>query len=183
MAANEPLISPTRLESIAAVQQSAVAGMRAMLRMRAALVTMIAATFALMLSTAAQAATITVNSLADTGAPGICVLRDAITAANTMSATNGCVAGTGNDTINFSVTGTIALAGTLPTITDRNLTIKGPALPGITIDGSNGGYPNSVQVMQVASGATLNLNKLTIANGGSFGSGGGIFNNGTLTVT
>jgi CSLREA domain-containing protein len=34
----------------------------------------------------AQAATITVNSLADPGAPGICVLRDAITAANSHNA-------------------------------------------------------------------------------------------------
>ena len=50
---------------------------------------------------AALATTITVNSLADPGAPGICTLRDAITAANTMTATNGCAAGSGNDTINF----------------------------------------------------------------------------------
>ena len=33
-------------------------------------------------------ATITVNSLADPGKPGICALRDAITAANTMTATS-----------------------------------------------------------------------------------------------
>ena len=38
-------------------------------------------------------ATITVNSLADPGEAGVCTLRDAITAANTMSATNGCTAG------------------------------------------------------------------------------------------
>jgi hypothetical protein len=37
-------------------------------------------------------------------------LRDAITAANTMTATSGCAAGTGNDTIQFRVTGTIPLA-------------------------------------------------------------------------
>src|SRR6516162_4838556 len=59
---------------------------------------------------AALAATITVNSLADPGAPGICALRDAITAANTMTTTNGCAAGTGNDAINFSVAGTITLS-------------------------------------------------------------------------
>jgi hypothetical protein len=76
-----------------AVQQSAVVGMRALLRMRAA----IAVAFALTLSTAAHAATIVINSLADPGARGICTLRDAITAANKMAKTNGCIAGRGND--------------------------------------------------------------------------------------
>jgi hypothetical protein len=136
-------------------------------------------------------ATITVNSLADPGAPGICALRDAITAANTMTATNGCAAGNGNDTIKFSVTGTILLADPLPEVTDSKLTIHGPVSPGITIDGGT-----KVRVMQVASGAMLNLNKLTIANGNGlsagvspvcsfppFCGGGGIFNSGTLTVT
>jgi predicted outer membrane repeat protein len=127
-------------------------------------------------------ATITVNSLADPGAQGICALRDAITAANTMTATNGCNAGKGHDTIQFSVTGTIKLADTLPEITDVELTINGPPSPGITISGGG-----KVQVMQVASGATLNLKNATIAEGSIFfvslGSGGGIENQGTLTVT
>src|SRR6516162_2409950 len=140
--------------------KSAVVEMRKLLRMRVALAMVIAVAFALTLSTAASAATIVINSLADTGAKGICVLRDAITAANTMTATNGCTAGTGNDTIQFSVTGTILLGSTLPQITDGHLTINGPALPGITIDGGG-----QVQVMVVASDATLNLNDLTIADG------------------
>jgi hypothetical protein len=126
-------------------------------------------------------ATITVNSLADPGAQGICALRDAITAANTMTATNGCNAGKGHDTIQFSVTGTIKLADTLPEITDVELTINGPPSPGITISGGG-----NVQVMQVTSGATLNLKNATIAEGSIFfvslGSGGGIDNQGTLTV-
>jgi CSLREA domain-containing protein len=135
--------------------------------------------------------TITVNSLADPGAKGLCTLRDAITAANTMTATNGCAAGNGNDTIQFSVTGTILLTSTLPEITDSQLTINGPASPGITIHGGD-----KVQGMRVASGAMLNLNKLTIANGNGlsagvspvcsfppFCGGGGIFNSGTLTVS
>jgi hypothetical protein len=126
-------------------------------------------------------ATITVNSLADPGKPGICALRDAITAANTMTATNGCIAGKGHDTIVFSVTGTIKLTETLPEVTDSNLTINGPASPGITMYG--GGV---VQVMAVASGATLNFNHVTIANGNGASSQstsvGGIENSGTLTV-
>src|SRR5215469_16847947 len=162
MRAKESVISPARLESIAAVQQSAVAGMRAVLRMRAALVMVMAATFAVMLSTAARAATITVNSLADPGRAGICVLRDAITAANTKRVTHGCAAGTGSDTIQFRVTGTITLGSTLPKVTDRQLTITGPITgPGhITISGNS-----AVQVMQVALGARLNLTKLGIVNG------------------
>jgi hypothetical protein len=145
-----------------------------------ALAVVSAAALALMVSTAVEAATITVDSLADTGAPGICVLRDAITAANTMTATNGCVAGTGNDRIQFRVTGTIALASTLPQITDSHLTIHGPPSPGITIDGGS-----NVQTMVIALGAKLNFNHLTIANGHNrtvFGFGGGIENEGTLTV-
>jgi hypothetical protein len=104
-------------------------------------------------------ATITVNSLADPGKPGICALRDAITAANTQTATNGCTAGKGRDTIVFSVTGTILLADTLPEVTDSQLTINGP----ITIDGGNVVQP----LMQVASAATLNLKKVTISHGGN----------------
>jgi hypothetical protein len=168
------------VSKVALQTRAVVAGRKAAMRMRAALVAAIVVTLALALSTSARAATITVDSLADTGAAGICVLRDAITAANTMTATNGCTAGTGNDTIQFSVTGTISLGSTLPQITDGHLTINGPALPGITIDGGG-----QVQVMVVASGATLNLNDLTIADGlveGDSPKGGGINNDGTLTV-
>jgi hypothetical protein len=73
-----------------------------------------AVAFALTLSTAAAAAKIVVNSLVDPGAAGICALRDAIVAGNSMTKTNGCTAGTGNDTIQFKVTGVILLAATLP---------------------------------------------------------------------
>jgi hypothetical protein len=145
--------------------------------MRNALAAWMIAAPTLMLSATVHAATITVDSLADIGAPGICVLRDAMTAANTMTATNGCAAGTGNDTIQFSVTGTIALASTLPQITASLLTIDRPAAPGITIDGSG-----QVQVIQVGSGATLNLNHLTIAKGATTTTSGGIANDGTLNV-
>jgi hypothetical protein len=132
--------------------------------------------FALMLSTPAHAAAIIVNSLADTGAPGICVLRDAITTANDKTTTNSCIAGTGSDTIRFSVTGTIALETTLREITDANLTIVGPASPGIKIDGGG-----KVQLMVVASGATVNLSHLAIANGAGSGflGAGGVENDGT----
>ena len=160
--------------------RSAAARHGTVTRKYAALFAVIVTSFALALSTSARAATTTVDSLADTGAPGICVLRDAITAANTKAATNDCPAGIGNDTIQFGVTGTIELASTLPTVTDSSLTINGPASPGIIISGSG-----KVQVMQVSLGAALNLDELTIVNGeaGIGVSGGGIGNEGTLSVS
>lgn len=57
------------------------------------------------------AATLTVNSTADTVADdGECTLREAITAANSDTASGvtagECIAGSGSDTINFNITGT-----------------------------------------------------------------------------
>jgi CSLREA domain-containing protein len=135
--------------------------------------------FFLALSGLARATAYTVDTTADTSGAGDCSLRDAINAAN-GSPTGGSTcttAGTGTDTIGFSVTGTISLGSTLPTITDTGLTITGPAgSPGITIDGGS-----SVQVMAVTGTATLQT--LTVAHGSSATTGGGIFNSGTLTLT
>jgi CSLREA domain-containing protein len=127
---------------------------------------------------AAQAATITVNSVADPGASSICTLRDAITAANTSTAINGCTAGTGDDTIVFSVTGTILLTATLPDIAET-LTIQGPATnpPAITISGQN-----SVQLM--INDNTLSVAYLTLENASTTSDGGAIQNDGlALTVS
>ena len=154
---------------------------------RACLPVALIATIALATASAARAATITVNSTADPGAPGICALRDAITAANAKAPTNGCAAGTGTDTIKFSVIGKITLRATLPAIAG-NLTIIGPTTsPGITIDGNS-----SYTIMVVNSGAALTLQFLTLVNaigcasafcGPNTTAGGAIYNNGTLTVT
>jgi CSLREA domain-containing protein len=75
------------------------------------------------------AASLTVNSLADTAADdGFCTLREAITAANTDAASGAtlgeCVAGSGTDTVSFSVSGTITLTSALPAITS-DLSISG----------------------------------------------------------
>jgi hypothetical protein len=168
-----------------------------------------------MLSTTSLHATsniITVNNLTDpasTSGNGFCTLREAIDNANASSDTSGgdCAAGTGTDTIRFSLSGTITLAqGTLPAIANTSpgsLTIDGTGQT-ITIDGG-GSVPllvyvtppvpvnPGVQVMSVNTGATLNLNLVTIADGngqaagqggaGEGATGGGIANNGTLTVT
>ncbi len=147
-------------------------------------VSMIAALM-LTIASAAHATSYTVDTISDTSGAGNCSLRDAMNAAN-GSPTSGSTCGargTGTDTIQFSVTGTIALTlGTLPGVADANLTITGPG-GGITIDGGNGWMVNS--------GAVLNLRNLTIANAvvevfgcaGCVPGGGAIYNGGTLTIT
>ncbi len=72
----------------------------------------------------AQAASpIVVNDVGDdtTGGNSNCTLREAITNANNNSDTTGgdCAAGSGADTITFSVSGTITLGSTLPAINDE----------------------------------------------------------------
>lgn len=66
----------------------------------------------------AYAAGFTVNSLADdTIDDGNCTPREAILAANNAPANTNCGSGSGaDDTITFSVSGTITLGSTLPTI-------------------------------------------------------------------
>src|SRR5690242_5438554 len=80
-----------------------------------------------------HAATFTVNSLADTGDGTCdsteCTLREALTAANGTSGAN---------SINFSVTGILALDGALPPITNA-LIINGPGSNQLTIRRSSGG--------------------------------------------
>ena len=86
------------------------------------------ATMALFSAAAAQATPYTVNTLNDSNGASNCSLRDAINAAN-GSPTSGSTCttpGTGTDTINFSVNGSISLGSTLPNIIDANLTITGP---------------------------------------------------------
>jgi CSLREA domain-containing protein len=146
--------------------------------------------FLLMMSGLTRAATITVTTLADpAGVSGTCSLRQAITNANgkDQSGSTNCTAGTGTDTIVFSVTGKITLGSALPAISNTSpgsLTIDGSG-QAITLDGAD-----TYQIFNINSGATLNLQFLTLAHGfvlgneEGFGAGGAVFNEGgTLTVT
>jgi CSLREA domain-containing protein len=109
----------------------------------------------------AHAASIVVNTTADNSTNGDrqCSLREAINNANAHKDTSGgdCVAGTGNDTITFSVSGTITLVQVLPTL-KSTIAILGP---GPTLDG-NGNH----SILRVnAPGATVTLTSMTLSNG------------------
>jgi Bacterial Ig-like domain (group 3)/MBG domain (YGX type) len=124
----------------------------------------IAAGMILLFAASAFASTDTVTTLTDSGTGS---LRAALAAANS------------GDTIVFSngLTGTITLASTL-TI-NNNVTIQGPGANLLTVSGNN-----AVTVFTVNSGVQMSLSGLTIANGNTGGGpGGGISNNGVLTVT
>jgi CSLREA domain-containing protein len=127
---------------------------------------------------------IVVDTLVDdsVAGDGLCSLREAIDNTNSKSDTTDgdCSPGIGKDKIVFSVSGTIAIASMLPAIANtsgNSLVIDGSGQT-ITISGAD-----EFQVLSVNQGATLSLNNLTIANGYSIGSAGGIANGGTLTVT
>jgi hypothetical protein len=122
-----------------------------------------------------SAATFTVTNTGDNGgvnpAPGAGTgtLRQAIIDANATA---------GADTINFQagVTGTITLGSSLPAITE-SVMISGPGAGVVTVSGAS-----TFQVFNIGVGVTASISGLTISNGFS-NDGGGILNNGTLTLT
>jgi hypothetical protein len=117
----------------------------------------------LLLSTARIfGATITVTSTADSG-PGS--LPAAI-----ASAANG-------DTINFSLTYPATIVVSTPLTLGPSVTIAGPGASNLAISGGD-----SVAVLIVNAGATVAISGVTIEHGSSL-LGGGIFNDGTLTLT
>src|SRR5262249_31149020 len=112
-------------------------------------------------------ATFTVTNLDDAGTGS---LRQAITHTNAAG---------GPDDITFdpSLTGgTITLAGALPTITDP-LTVTGLGQAALTVKGTTG-----IRVFRIDAGVTATITDLTVTGGSVAGPGGGILNNGTLTL-
>jgi hypothetical protein len=117
------------------------------------------------------------DTLVNLDANSTCDLREAITNANNNAATySDCAAGSGTDTITFNASYTITLTSALPEIFSGVLTING-GLNTIVIDGAN-----LYRGLEVAAGAVVNISSLTIQHGLA-GSGAGIYNDGTLTVT
>ena len=123
---------------------------------------------------ASAATTWTVISLADTntGSSHSGTLRWVI-----GQAANG-------DAINFQsgLTGTIGLTAALPAIA-VDITIDGPGATVITVSGSSSTTVGTI--FTIDSGKTVTISGLTISNGKASSSdtgGGGILNNGTLTV-
>jgi hypothetical protein len=125
------------------------------------------------------AATIPVNAS--------CTLVDAITAANTDTATGGCPAGSGADTIVLPTDST-------QTLMEVNNDTYGPTgLPVIssviTIEGQGStiareSYAPEFRLVAVSSTGDLTLNETTVRGGYTYGdAGGGVLNSGTLTVT
>jgi hypothetical protein len=114
--------------------------------------------------------TYTVNDLADTaGSSTDVTLRYAITEGDANS----------GSTIDFSVTGTIALSSTLPAIS-ASVTFNGPGASSLTIQG--GGTLSNFNILTVSSGV-VSLSGLTLADAYVNGLAGGIDNDGNLAVT
>jgi hypothetical protein len=118
-----------------------------------------------------------VNSLGDTGAgTGLTGdLRFCITQAD---------ATTGDNTINFSVTGTITLNSALPDLSNTTgLTdIEGPGAASLTVARSSGAGTPAFRIFTVDANVQAKIAGLTITGGLAL-NGGGIYNGGTLTVT
>jgi hypothetical protein len=83
-------------------------------------------------------------------------------------------------TVDFQpgLSGTITLSGGELAIS-KDLTIAGPGADVITVSGNGSPY----RVFNIAATFTVAISGLTIANGRGFALGGGIMNNGALTIT
>jgi CSLREA domain-containing protein len=134
----------------------------------------------------AQAATFTVNSLADTGdatpdgacddGSGNCTLREAIEEANALP---------GDDTINFNLAGagphTIQLDSAFPNLSE-SVDILNTSGESITVRGE--GAVDPYRIFTINQDQTVNISNLTITNGHVVTAGGGIHSfHGTLMLT
>jgi hypothetical protein len=127
----------------------------------------------MLLQANAVAATLTVNSSADNGTGS---LRQAITDAAS------------GDTITFSLPANSAInltSGEL--LVNKNLRINGPGANLLTVQRSAAGGTATFRIFNIASIANVTISGLTIANGNTAGTapanGGGIANDGTVTIT
>src|SRR5271166_4872106 len=126
----------------------------------------------------------TVNSLGDTGTGSGTSgdLRYVITQADQT---------TGDNTINFAVTGTIALDSPLPDLSNTTglMDIEGPGAANLTVARNNASGTPDFRIFTVDANVHAQLVGLTITGGVVSGEngygpgGGGILNEGTLSIT
>ena len=107
---------------------------------------------------------LTVTTLDDSGAGSLREAVDLIAADGTITF-DSALAG-----------GTIALTSGQLAV-DRSVTIDGSGAPGLIVSGNN-----ASRVFQIAAGATVSMNDLTIADGAGAPQGGGIRNYGVLNL-
>ena len=99
---------------------------------------------------------------------------------NTAGTLRACLNNPSAEVINITATGTITLASPLPRIS-TSLTISGPGASSLTVSGNNS---TTVGPIFTITSGTVMISGLTIANGAGGGFfGGGIDNDGTLTVS
>ena len=127
---------------------------------------------------AIQFGPLVVNSTADSDGPGLLTLRDALNIANVDTTTT---------SLPITFEPTVFAAPQTITLINGTLTIgSGETVAPITITGPSGGVTisgnNKTTVFTVDAGTTATLSGLTIAKG-SGADGGGIMNEGMLTVT
>jgi CSLREA domain-containing protein len=135
----------------------------------------------------AAANLITPNTLTDEYNSDVstCSLREAVQSANTDTAFNGCTSGSGPDQIDLG-DGTYQLSRAPATSTnaDGNLDVVSGSTVTISHTGSgrtaiDGGDVDSV----ILNDGDLTITGIAIQNGSRTGNGGGIFTEGTLTMT
>src|SRR5262249_14188557 len=146
---------------------------------------------------AAWAATISVTTTVDAvPGDGLCSLREAIVAANTNVPVDACAAGdpAATDTISLTSGSTYSLtivgAGEDASATgDLDVTDDAGAAIDVIIAVSGGGTATIQQaatpgdrVLSVLTGATVEVTGVTFTGGGNVSQGGGIFNQGSLTL-
>ena len=114
-----------------------------------------------LLATGGRAATIVVDTNLDAG-DGNCTLREAIEAANTDLAVDGCAAGSGDDVIDLTgLSGTLSLeAGGL--LLTSNVTIEGPGARDLRISGA--ALTPRTQMIRNDNDAIVEIRDVTIAD-------------------
>ena len=117
-----------------------------------------------------------VNDLGDSATPpaGTVTLRSAIAAVNTSAL--GAANSITFSNMGMSLTGTIALGSEIAI--NRDVAINGPGAMTLGVSGGGG-----CRVFNISAASTTSISGLLIEHGNTGGDGGGVLNNGRLTLT